>query len=51
MNAGALNRADAALQSSFPTVMVPRREPVAPMQAAGERLLIGENGGQQGTGD
>jgi PRTRC genetic system protein A len=44
MNAGALNPADAALQRSFPTVMVPRREPVAPMQAAGERLLIGENG-------
>ncbi|KND57497.1 hypothetical protein BVER_05791 [Candidatus Burkholderia verschuerenii] len=44
MNAGALNAGDAALQRSFPSVMVPRREPVAPMLAAGERLLIGENG-------
>ncbi|SAK89328.1 hypothetical protein AWB82_06254 [Caballeronia glebae] len=44
MNAGALNPADAALQRSFPTVMVPRREPVAPMQSTGERLIIGENG-------
>ncbi|TCK32528.1 PRTRC genetic system protein A [Paraburkholderia sp. BL8N3] len=39
-----MNAGDMALQRSFPTVMVPRREPVAPMLAAGERLLIGENG-------
>ncbi|MDR5762970.1 PRTRC system protein A [Caballeronia sp. LZ035] len=39
-----MNAGDLALQRSFPTVMVPRREPVAPMAAAGERLLIGENG-------
>ncbi|KNH03964.1 hypothetical protein BRCH_00408c [Candidatus Burkholderia brachyanthoides] len=43
-NAGDLNAGDAALQRSFPTVMVPRHEPVAPIVAAGERLLIGENG-------
>ena len=39
-----MNAGDMALQRSFPTVMVPRREPVASMAAAGERLLIGENG-------
>lgn len=40
----AMNAADAALQRSFPAVMVPRREPVAPMQTFGERLLIAANG-------
>ena len=39
-----MNAGDMALQHSFPTVMVPRREPVASMVASGERLLIGENG-------
>jgi PRTRC genetic system protein A len=39
-----MNAGDMALQRSFPTVMVPRREPVGPMVAPGERLLIGENG-------
>jgi PRTRC genetic system protein A len=39
-----MNAADMALQRSFPTVMVPRRERVGPMQAAGERLLIAQNG-------
>ncbi|MGV7240896.1 PRTRC system protein A [Caballeronia sp. M23-90] len=39
-----MNAADSVLQRSFPTVMVPRREPVGPMTSAGERLLVGENG-------
>ena len=39
-----MNVIDSTLQRSFPTVMVPRNEPVAEMQAAGERLLIAENG-------
>jgi PRTRC genetic system protein A len=39
-----MNAADLTLQRSFPSVMVPRREPVAPMQAHGERLLIAQNG-------
>ncbi|MDR5826041.1 PRTRC system protein A [Caballeronia sp. LZ043] len=39
-----MNAGDLALQRSFPTVMVPRREPVTPMEAAGERLLVAENG-------
>jgi PRTRC genetic system protein A len=39
-----VNAADLALQRSFPTVMVPRREPAEPMQAFGERLLIAQNG-------
>jgi PRTRC genetic system protein A len=39
-----MNVLDTTLQQSFPTVMVPRREPVAEMQAAGERLLMAENG-------
>ncbi len=39
-----MNAADMVLQRSFPSVMVPRREPVEPMQSAGERLLIAENG-------
>jgi PRTRC genetic system protein A len=44
MNAGRINPGDLALQRSFPTVMVPRHEPVVPMQVFGERLLVGENG-------
>ncbi|MFM0082860.1 PRTRC system protein A [Paraburkholderia sediminicola] len=39
-----MNILDMTLQRSFPTVMVPRNEPVAEMQSAGERLLIAENG-------
>jgi PRTRC genetic system protein A len=39
-----MNVLDMTLQRSFPTVMVPRSEPVAEMQAAGERLLMAENG-------
>ena len=39
-----MNAADSVLQRSFPTVMVPRREPVAPMTTVGERLLMAENG-------
>ncbi|SAL50269.1 hypothetical protein AWB64_05311 [Caballeronia sordidicola] len=39
-----MNAADSVLQRSFPTVMVPRREPVGPMASAGERLLVAENG-------
>lgn len=39
-----MNAADAVLQRSFPTVMVPRREAVEPMRSAGERLLMAENG-------
>ncbi|RQN37259.1 PRTRC system protein A [Paraburkholderia tropica] len=39
-----MNPVDIALQGSFPSVMVPTREPVAPMSASGERLLIASNG-------
>lgn len=39
-----MNILDMTLQRSFPTVMVPRNEVVAEMQAAGERLLVAENG-------
>lgn len=39
-----MNAADSVLQRSFPTVMVPRREPIEPMASAGERLLVAENG-------
>ena len=39
-----MNAADSVLQRSFPTVMVPRREPVEPMESAGERFLMAENG-------
>jgi PRTRC genetic system protein A len=39
-----MNILDMTLQRSFPTVMVPRKEAVEEMQAAGERLLVGENG-------
>ncbi|MGT2460192.1 PRTRC system protein A (plasmid) [Cupriavidus basilensis] len=39
-----MNPFDSTLQRSFPTLMVPTREPVAPMAAAGERLLVAGNG-------
>jgi PRTRC genetic system protein A len=39
-----MNILDLTLQRSFPTVMVPRGEPVSAMESAGERLLIAENG-------
>ncbi|WP_321936201.1 PRTRC system protein A [Paraburkholderia sp. J8-2] len=39
-----MNAFDLVLQGSFPSVMVPTREPVAPMTAPGERLLIASNG-------
>jgi PRTRC genetic system protein A len=39
-----MNAADMVLQRSFPTVMVPRGEPVVPMVSVGERLLIAQNG-------
>jgi PRTRC genetic system protein A len=39
-----MNALDTALQKSFPSVMVPRNEAVAPMTTAGERLLIAANG-------
>lgn len=39
-----MNPVDVALQGSFPSVMVPTREPVAPMDEPGERLLIASNG-------
>lgn len=39
-----MNAADSVLQRSFPTVMVPRREPVEMMGSAGERMLVAENG-------
>jgi PRTRC genetic system protein A len=39
-----MNILDMTLQRSFPTIMVPRNEPVAEMQVAGERLLMAENG-------
>jgi PRTRC genetic system protein A len=39
-----MNPVDFALQGSFPSVMVPTREPVASMTGPGERLLIASNG-------
>jgi PRTRC genetic system protein A len=39
-----MNPLDLALQGSFPSVMVPTREPVAPMHQLGERLLIAADG-------
>ncbi|NUY06205.1 PRTRC system protein A [Paraburkholderia youngii] len=39
-----MNPVDQVLQASFPSVMVPTREPVVPMSASGERLLIASNG-------
>jgi PRTRC genetic system protein A len=39
-----MNALDLALQKSFPSVMVPRHGPVAPMTGLGERLLIASNG-------
>ncbi|MGF6637150.1 PRTRC system protein A [Paraburkholderia sp. MM6662-R1] len=39
-----MNPVDQVLQGSFPSVMVPAREPVVPMSASGERLLIASNG-------
>ncbi|WP_416047427.1 PRTRC system protein A [Cupriavidus basilensis] len=39
-----MNPLDSTLQRSFPSVMVPTREPVVPMTAAGERLLVAGNG-------
>jgi PRTRC genetic system protein A len=39
-----MNPVDQVLQGSFPSVMVPTREPVVPMSAPGERLLIASNG-------
>ncbi|SEK12811.1 PRTRC system protein A [Paraburkholderia diazotrophica] len=39
-----MNPVDQVLQASFPSVMVPAREPVVPMSASGERLLIASNG-------
>lgn len=39
-----MNPIDTVLQMSFPTVMVPRREPVHSMERPGERLLIAANG-------
>ncbi|CAM2158359.1 PRTRC system protein A (plasmid) [Pararobbsia alpina] len=39
-----MNPIDQTLQMSFPTVMVPRRESVAPMVGLGERLLAASNG-------
>jgi PRTRC genetic system protein A len=39
-----MNPIDLTLQQSFPSVMVPRHEPVAAMSAPGERLLIAANG-------
>ena len=39
-----MNPIDFALQGSFPSVMVPTREPAAPMTGPGERLLVASNG-------
>jgi PRTRC genetic system protein A len=39
-----MNPADAALQQSFPSVMVPRFGALATMERPGERLLIAANG-------
>lgn len=39
-----MNPIDSMLQQSFPSVMVPSREPVESMTRLGERMLIGSNG-------
>ena len=39
-----MHPADAALQQSFPSVLVPRFGALAPMERSGERLLIAANG-------
>ncbi|CAG2159749.1 PRTRC system protein A [Cupriavidus numazuensis] len=39
-----MHPADAVLQQSFPSVMVPRMSKVMPMEQPGERLLIAANG-------
>lgn len=39
-----MNPIDLALQQSFPSVMVPGREALAPMEKPGERLLVAANG-------
>ncbi|MGU7775657.1 PRTRC system protein A [Burkholderia sp. MR1-5-21] len=39
-----MNPFDTVLQQSFPSVMVPSREPVEPMARPGERLLIASDG-------
>jgi len=39
-----MNVVDLTLQRSLPSVMVPKREPVAPMPTNGERLLVASNG-------
>src|SRR5579863_7981511 len=39
-----MNPLDLTLQRSFPSVMAPRNEPVTPMSAPGERLLIAADG-------
>ncbi len=39
-----MNPFDLALQTSFPSVMVPGREPLVPLDKPGERLLIAANG-------
>jgi len=39
-----MNPFDLTLQQSFPSVMVPRQEPLAPLDKPGERLLIAANG-------
>jgi PRTRC genetic system protein A len=39
-----MNLVDIVLQGSFPSMMVPTREPVAPMIGPGERLLVASNG-------
>ncbi|EIN00042.1 hypothetical protein WQE_15999 [Paraburkholderia hospita] len=39
-----MNPVDHVLQTSFPSLPVPTREPVASMSAPGERLLVASNG-------
>jgi PRTRC genetic system protein A len=39
-----MNPVDTVLQTSFPTVMVPSREPLAKMVRPGERLLVATDG-------
>jgi PRTRC genetic system protein A len=39
-----MNPFDQALQQSFPSVMVPKREPLEPLDKPGERLVIAANG-------
>ncbi|CAG4913803.1 PRTRC system protein A [Paraburkholderia gardini] len=39
-----MNPIDLVLQQSFPSVMVPAREPVAAMMGPGERLLVASDG-------